>query len=981
MRNAWWSVVFVLGLAGCPEAHEEPARDGGVADASTPSERDELLEALDRGEARVVLVLEEEAPEPHAARTGRAALPSPRHWLEDLVPASDWVLRAEHLPIVAVRLHDRATLEAIEATPGVRRVEPEREHEASALPSLEMIGQPAALARGADGRGRAVAVLDTGADYTHPELGACSTAGGSCPVAVSMDFASADGVLDDAVRHGTNVASIIHFVAPGARLIALDVFNGRLASSTHIVAALDWVIGNRTTYAIAAVNLSLGYGSFASPCASDVLAVALTRVRDNGIVPVVATGNDGYINAIASPACAPAAVSVGAVDGAGVPASFSNSASFVTLLAPGTSVAAGGVIMSGTSQATPHVAGAVAALLSAYPSDTVDDLVARLVGTGVSTNDPRNGLRFRRLSIDAATAGGATAPPPDVTPPTATFSFTSTYVRTTAAPFTVDGSDAGTIASMCLSTGTTCTTFVPYAASSTFTLPSGDGLKTVRLWLRDAAGNTMATPAVATVTLDARAPSGGTLTASASIRTVTLSIAGVSETGSGIAAYRVVYATGTSTPTSCAAGTLLSESAGPTWSHEGLTAGTTYRYRVCAVDRAGNVATGLTATAVPVAELDPPTGTVVIASGATWARSSSVTVQLTATDASAVTHVCLTTTPTASCSWSTFAASRTFTLGGTSGEQAVYARFRDTWGNVSAAATDTILVDATVPANPTVSVERLDGALRLSWPEGSDTGSGLAGYVVAVAAGTTAPSCTGGAPTPAASSGVRSHVLTPLTNGATYSFRVCALDVAGNVSTGTTGRGVPAPELDAPIPGSVLVADGVEWTRASRVDVRLEATDASAVASVCLSTSSSCTAWVAYASTVSFSLGSTAGLRTVSAWFRDPWGNATAAPISDTIRYDGTAPTNPTVTVSARSGGVDLSFSASTDATSGVASYLLAWAPGTSTPPCAGGTPIAASSPRAVSITTAVAVRYRICAVDVAGNTSSGASGTATPLP
>ena len=974
--------LVVLFLVGCPDAHPgDVLGDGGAGDAEALvelTEYEELLAALDRGEERVVLVLEEEAPDPHALATGRAAAPA-RDWIAGFVPEEDWVLRAVHLPIVAMRVRDRATLEAIERVPGVRRVEPDRAHTASVLPSLTMIGQPAAIARGADGRGYSVAVLDTGADYTHPDLGACAAAGPACPVVVAQDFATADGTLDDSVRHGTNVSAIVHLVAPGARIIALDVFVGRTASSTHIAAALDWVIANRSTHAIAAINMSLGYGGFTGPCPDDVLAVAVQRVRAAGIVPVVASGNSYYADALASPACAPAAVSVGAVDGAGVPASFSNAASFLTLMAPGTSISAGGVNMSGTSQAAPHVAGSIVALLSAYPSDGVDALVARLVGTGVTTPDARNGLSFRCIALDAASAGGATAPPPDVTAPTATFTFAGPFARTTSAPFTIVATDASAIASMCLSATTTCTAFVPYAPSASFTLPTGDGLKTVRLWLRDAAGNTMAAPATATITLDTRVPTAGTMTAVAGVRQVTLSATGATDTGSGIALYRVVWSTGTTAPATCSAGTLLAESAGPSWTHTGLTAGTTYRYRICAVDRAGNLSPGATATAMPVAELDAPSGTVVIEGGATWSRSTRVTVQLTATDASAVTSVCLTSTATATCSWLPFLASRTVTLAGT-GMQTLFARFRDTWGNVSSAVSDTISVDTTGPASPVVRVEPRGASLLLSWPEGSDTPSGLSGYVVAHALGTTAPACTGGAAVSPASAGTRQHLITGLTNGATYSYRVCAVDVAGNVSAGTTGRAVPAPELVPPVAEAITIAGGAPWTRTSSVVLTLRATDPGGVASVCLSTTTSCTAWLPYAESRTFSLGSTAGTRTVSAWFRDAYGNTTTTPISDTIGYDAVAPTNPTVTATARSGAVGLSFTASTDATSGVAGYLVAWGSGTTAPPCAGGTAVSTAT-RALTISSSTLVRFRVCALDAAGNTSAGAVGSSTPLP
>jgi subtilisin family serine protease len=966
LAAAW----LVLGLAGCETGGQ--VRDASADAASDPrDERAALLEALGRGQERVVLVV--------GAGDQQGQL---RQAMRSHVAAADVVLAPTHLPITALRLRDLATLASIEALAGVLAVEPERLHTTDAIPSLELIGQPAALARGADGRGLTVAVLDTGADHTRSEFGACAAAGPDCGIVFAQDFAPSDGVADDSgSRHGTNVSAIIRLVAPSVRIAALDVFTGSNASSTHIVAALDWVIANRTTYSIVAVNMSLGYGGFTSPCATDVLAVAVRRVLDAGIVPVVSSGNNYFTNALGSPACAPAAVSVGAVDGSDTPAAFSNSASFLTLLAPGTSVDAGGVVMSGTSQAAPHVAGSIAALLTAYPGDGPSDLIARLVGTGAAVSDARNGLAFRRISLDAATAGGATAPPPDIAPPTGTLTLASPYARTTSIAFTIDASDASGVTSMCVTAATTCTSYVPFSATGAVTLPTGDGLKTVRAWLRDARGNVMTSPLSGDVTLDTRIPSGGTAAASPGIGSTSLSISGVTDTGVGIALYRAVFSTGASAPASCAAGTALPESATPSWTHTGLVNGTTYRYRICAVDRAGNVAAGLTAQAMAVEEMDPPTGTVAIEENRTWARSASVRVQLTATDSSPVTHVCLSSTLACS-SWVTFGASVPFTLSSGTGERPVYARFRDRWGNASAApVSDTILLDTSVPSNPVVALERRDGALALRWPEGFDTPSGLAGYIVASGTGTSAPACSSTANVAAPSDGFRQHVITGLANGTLVRYRVCAVDIAGNVSAGTTGEGIPAPEFAPPIPGSVVVADGAEWTRTRSVGVTLAATDESSVASVCLSTGSSCTAWVPYAGRVSFTLVRTAGTQTVRAWFRDSYGNATVTPITDTIGYDGTAPSNPAVSAVALSGAVEISFGPSTDSTSGVVGYTLAWGTGTTSPPCLGGSTFDAHEPRVRRIETTRTVRYRVCARDLAGNESIGQTGRITPLP
>jgi subtilisin family serine protease len=397
------------------------------------------MEALEAGRARRVIVLLDghsagAAPLWAAARAPAGARAQQRladaraeaygalkaDVLSALAPAEAEVVDAyHHLPALHVELRTAGALRRLLERPEVIGVHEDVANEPFLAQSLPLVGQQAAAAAGWTGEGTAVAVLDTGVDYRRAELGACAAPGeAGCRVVYAADVAPDDGALD-AHGHGTNVAAIVAGVAPGAKLVALDVFDGKYAYSSDVLAAIDWCVRNRAAFGIVALNLSLGSGGASAPCGGDVFAGAVRAARDAGIVVAAASGNDGYTGKIASPACVPAAVSVGAVYDASLGeldwsacsdrstaadqvACFSNSAPFLTLLAPGAVVTGGGTSMGGTSQAAPHVAGAAAVLRGAFPDESADETIERLRATGRSILDPRNGVATPRIDLAAA---------------------------------------------------------------------------------------------------------------------------------------------------------------------------------------------------------------------------------------------------------------------------------------------------------------------------------------------------------------------------------------------------------------------------------------------------------------------------------------------------------------------------------------------------------------------------------------------------
>ncbi|GAA4623578.1 S8 family serine peptidase [Actinoallomurus vinaceus] len=268
--------------------------------------------------------------------------------------------------------------------------------------SAAQVGAPTAWSRGLTGDGVTVAVLDSGYDPAHPDLGGVVTQ--------SRGFTD-EGAADvtDRFGHGTHVASILagsgaasngryKGIAPGAKLAIGKVCDDAgWCDSSWVLAGMVWAA---QTAKARVVNLSLGGAD--SPGVDPLEEAVDTLTAQTGTLFVIAAGNDGRDGTIESPGGADAALTVGAVDSTDALAPFSSRGPRVgdhavkpDVTAPGVEItaakAAGSDLgtpvgtayqrLSGTSMATPHVAAAAAIVAQQHPDWTAPRLKAALTGS------------------------------------------------------------------------------------------------------------------------------------------------------------------------------------------------------------------------------------------------------------------------------------------------------------------------------------------------------------------------------------------------------------------------------------------------------------------------------------------------------------------------------------------------------------------------------------------------------------------------
>ncbi|MBL8615034.1 MAG: FG-GAP repeat protein [Deltaproteobacteria bacterium] len=373
----------------------------------------------------------------------------------------------------------------------------------------------------------------------------------------------------------------------------------------------------------------------------------------------------------------------------------------------------------------------------------------------------------------------------------------------------------------------------------------------------------------------------------------------------------------------------------------------------------------------------------VVNNNAEWANNRAVTVRYSAP--AGTNQMCLSTTSTPSCSFTTISGTtRTFSLPTTNIAQTVFAHFRSSTSTATVTTLrDTIKLDTVKPTNTVASATGSAGTIDLSWTAGVDTFAGVAGYKVVYARSATAPStCATGTVAAALHTGTSLSV-SGLVDGSQYSFRICAVDNAGNVSTGAVATETPGADQTAPT-GTVVIASGATHSGTTSVSLGLSATDdVGTVAQMCVSNTTTCTSFVTYAATRTHALTSGSGSKTVNVWFKDN-NNNLSGPFSDTITLDTTAPTDgaaAALTATAGATTLSLSWAAATDNSggAGLASYTIAYRASTSAPTtCAVATGVTRItgvtelSRELTGLTAATSYGVRVCSVDAVGNTSAG---------
>jgi subtilisin family serine protease len=264
------------------------------------------------------------------------------------------------------------------------------------------------------GHGVVIAIMDSGVDYTHPDLGGC--VGENCKVIGGYDFFNDDDDPMDSDSHGTAVAGIVAQTAPLASIFAYKVCNIGICYDHLLIQAIEAAMdpnddGNFDD-AVNIINISFGKDSDAQ---GTILEETINAATEANILVVVGAGNDGSENfTLGAIAAIDSALTVAASTDDSKIASFSsrgharqNGHGKPDIAAPGVSIQTTGLngsyqIESGTSLSAPAVSGAAAILLADKPYLKAIELKALLMGTATDLNDTYSAQGMGLLNLSQA---------------------------------------------------------------------------------------------------------------------------------------------------------------------------------------------------------------------------------------------------------------------------------------------------------------------------------------------------------------------------------------------------------------------------------------------------------------------------------------------------------------------------------------------------------------------------------------------------